>query len=63
MKNFYVVFFFLFFIFNSSFANELNLTTDPNAVCNNGEQATFTIKEGKSNKWADLTRRRYSKKF
>ena len=52
MKNFYVIFFFLFFIFNSSFANELKLTTDPNAICNNGEQATFTIKKGKSNKWA-----------
>jgi hypothetical protein len=51
MRIFYL-FVLLFFTWNSSFANELKLTTNPNAVCNNGEQATFTIKKGKSNKWA-----------
>ena len=50
-KNFVILFISLFY-FNFTFANELKLTTDPNAVCNNGEQATFTIKKGKSNKWA-----------
>ena len=51
MRIFYL-FVLLFFTWNSSFANELKLTTNPNAVCNNGEQATYTIKKGKSNKWA-----------
>ena len=50
-KNLVILFISLFY-FNFTFANELKLTTDPNAVCNNGEQATFTIKKGKSNKWA-----------
>ncbi len=27
-------------------------TTNPNAVCNNGEQATYTVKTGSTNKWA-----------
>ena len=27
-------------------------TTDPNAVCNNGEQATYVVKAGSTNKWA-----------
>jgi hypothetical protein len=27
-------------------------TTDPNAVCNNGDQATYTVKKGTTNKWA-----------
>ena len=52
MKIFSVILFISSFYFNFAFANELKLTTDPNAVCNNGEQATFTIKKGKSNKWA-----------
>lgn len=52
IKKFSVILFIVLFYFNFTFANELKLTTDPNAVCNNGEQATFTIKKGKSNKWA-----------
>jgi hypothetical protein len=52
MKKFFVILFISSFYFNFAFTNELKLTTDPNAVCNNGEQATFTIKKGKSNKWA-----------
>lgn len=52
IKKFSVILFISLFYFNFTFANELKLTTDPNAVCNNGEQATFTIKKGKSNKWA-----------
>ena len=51
MRIFYF-FVLLFFAWNSGFANELKLTTNPDAVCNNGEQATYTIKKGKSNKWA-----------
>ncbi|SVE63133.1 uncharacterized protein METZ01_LOCUS515987, partial [marine metagenome] len=27
-------------------------TTDPNALCSNGEQATYTVKRGSTNKWA-----------
>jgi len=27
-------------------------TTDPNALCSNGEQATYTVKLGSTNKWA-----------
>lgn len=27
-------------------------TTDPNAVCNNGDQATYVVKRGSTNKWA-----------
>ena len=42
----------MFFAWNSGFANELKLTTNPDAVCNNGEQATYTIKKAKSKKWA-----------
>ena len=52
IKKFSVILFISLFYFNFTFANELKLTTGPNAVCNNGEQATFTIKKGKSNKWA-----------
>ena len=51
MRIFYF-FVLLFFAWNSGFANELKLTTNPDAVCNNGEQATFTIKKAKSKKWA-----------
>ena len=51
MRIFYF-FVFLFFAWNSGFANELKLTTNPDAVCNNGEQATYTIKKAKSKKWA-----------
>ena len=41
IKKFFVILFISFFNFNFNFtfANELKLTTDPNAVCNNGEQA------------------------
>ena len=52
MKKISLILFISLFYLNFTFANELKLTTDPNAVCNNGEQATFTIKKGKSNKWA-----------
>ena len=51
MRIFYF-FVLLFFASNSGFANELKLTTNPDAVCNNGEQATYTIKKAKSKKWA-----------
>ena len=51
MKIFYL-FILFFFTWNSSFANELKLTSNPDAVCNNGQQATFTIKKAKSKKWA-----------
>ena len=42
----------LIFVPNISFAGNLKITTDPNAVCNNGEQATYTVKAGSTNKWA-----------
>lgn len=37
IKKFSVILFISLFYFNFTFANELKLTTDPNAVCNNGE--------------------------
>ena len=52
MKYFCLIIFFLIFNLNSTLANELKLTTNPDAVCNNGEQATYTIKKAKSKKWA-----------
>ena len=52
MKYFCLIIFFLIFNLNSTLANELKFTTNPDAVCNNGEQATFTIKRAKSKKWA-----------
>ena len=52
MKKFFITLLFFIFTINSSFSNELKLTKDPNAICNNGEQATFTIKKAKSKKWA-----------
>ncbi len=42
----------LIFVPNISFAGNLKITTNPNAVCNNGEQATYTVKTGSTNKWA-----------
>ena len=52
MKYFCLIIFFLVFNLNSTLANELKFTKNPDAICNNGEQATYTIKKGKSNKWA-----------
>ena len=52
MKYFCLIIFFLIFNLNSTLANELKFTKNPDAICNNGEQATYTIKKGKSNKWA-----------
>ena len=43
-------FLFFFFLFNSLNA-ELISTKNPKALCSNGEQATFTFFEGKSNNW------------
>ncbi len=39
-----------YYVYNCS--DNLKTTTDPNAVCNNGEQATYTVKTGSTNKWA-----------
>lgn len=48
-----IIFILMVLIFKLNFlqASELNFINNHNAVCNNGEQATFTIKKGNSNKW------------
>ncbi len=52
MKNYSLIILLLIFIFNLSFASELKVTKNSDAVCNNGERATFTVKRAKSTKWA-----------